>query len=627
MNDPEKILVACDFGNSNELVIRSASDLAEKHDAELRLLHVLSKKEQNGNAQETIRHTKERLERLLPPEKTMKLACRWDVREGSPAKQIVRYAEENAVDLIVLGSHDRTGLGRLVGQDVPADVLKTAPCSVMIVPNHHETEAVSLMQVAEALRDEFGDALVGERETSSRQMCDLLEQRFNLSSHKSEALLRQLEAVEALTYGIDDESDVEGQAKTTETAWRIRPQAAINGKHQQIVPQSDQDAATTPALDLLHRAQSLRATDIHIDPTVDGRYDVRLRIDGRLEHYCDLDGDLAVHLLQQFKILADLDIAEPFRSLEGRLRLPDSNWNYQVRITTCPVVGGESVCLRLQTQRTMFRPLGDLGLTAATQSAVEQMLHRSEGIVLVTGPTGAGKTTTVYSMLRELDPRKKHRNVVTIEDPVEFNCPQLRQMSVDEAHGITLNAGLRTMLRMDPDVLFVGEVRDAQTAEMVMRAASSGKYVFSTLHTRDVAGTVTALRDLGVSARSLAGNLAGIISQRLVRRLCPQCRELGLVPDYAQQLLADHDLQIPSQLYEARGCEHCRGIGYRGRVGAFEVAVASRALIEAIDREAPEDELRRLIRSTGSPSLTHDGLEKAIAGITTLEEVHQMRWM
>jgi type II secretory ATPase GspE/PulE/Tfp pilus assembly ATPase PilB-like protein len=336
---------------------------------------------------------------------------------------------------------------------------------------------------------------------------------------------------------------------------------------------------------------------------------------------------LAVHLLQQFKILGDLDIAEPFRPHEGRLRLPPSNLDCQIRITTSPVAGGESVCLRLQTRDTMFRPLDKLGLTATTRCSIEEMLHRREGIVLVTGPTGAGKTTTVYSMLRELEPPKQHRNIVTIEDPVEFNCPFLRQMSVDEAHGITLNSGLRTMLRMDPDVVFVGEIRDAQTAETAMRAASSGKYVFSTLHTRDVASTVTALRDLGVPPRSLAGNLTGIISQRLVRRLCHQCRELSPITDHARQLFTDHELEVPSQLYQARGCDDCRNIGYRGRVGAFEVAVANHAFIEAVDREAPEDELRRLIRSTGTPSLINDGLKKAIDGMTTVEEVQQMRWM
>jgi type II secretory ATPase GspE/PulE/Tfp pilus assembly ATPase PilB-like protein len=627
MNELHKILVACKFGNSNESVTRSASTLAEQHEAELHLLHVLTKKEQNGHPQETIRRTKERLEQLLPPEQVMKLSCRWEVREGSTAKQIARYAQENAVDLIVLGSHDRTGFARLVGHDVADDVLKTAPCAVMVVPHHHATNPFSLIQVAEALQEEFGESLAEDRETARLQMRDVLVSRFDLSSDNADALLGQLEAAKALAYGAEDESSDEDRADTADTVWRIRPQMVQDSEQQQIVTQVEQTTATTPALDLLQRAQTLRATDIHIDPTGDGRYSVRLRIDGRLEHYCDLDADLAVHLLQQFKILGDLDIAEPFRPHEGRLRLPHSNSDCQVRITTSPVAGGESVCLRLQTRGTMFRPLDNLGLTATTRASIEEMLHRGEGIVLVTGPTGAGKTTTVYSMLRELEPPKQHRNIVTIEDPVEFNCPFLRQMSVDEAHGITLNSGLRTMLRMDPDVVFVGEIRDAQTAEMAMRAASSGKYVFSTLHTRDVASTVTALRDLGVSPRSLAGNLTGIISQRLVRQLCHQCRELAPISDDARQLLADHDLEVPAQLYQARGCDNCRNTGYRGRVGAFEVAVASHTLVEAIDREASEDELRRLIRSTGTPSLIKDGLKKAIDGITAIEEVHQMRWM
>jgi type II secretory ATPase GspE/PulE/Tfp pilus assembly ATPase PilB-like protein len=230
-------------------------------------------------------------------------------------------------------------------------------------------------------------------------------------------------------------------------------------------------------------------------------------------------------------------------------------------------------------------------------------------------------------MLRELRPREQHRNIVTIEDPVEFNVPFLRQMSVDEVHGMTLNAGLSTMLRMDPDVVFVGEVRDAESAQMAMRAASSGKYVFSTLHTRDVASSITALRDLGVSPRSLAGNLTGIISQRLVRRLCHECRVPGPITTSARQFFAEHDVRLPSQLYSARGCDNCRNTGYRGRIGVFEVAVAGREFIDAIDRNASEDELRQLIRATGTPCLTTDGLTKAIDGITTVEEVRQMRWL
>jgi type II secretory ATPase GspE/PulE/Tfp pilus assembly ATPase PilB-like protein len=377
----------------------------------------------------------------------------------------------------------------------------------------------------------------------------------------------------------------------------------------------------------LHRAFTLRATDIHIDPSQGTGYTVRMRIDGRLEHYCDLDPDLAAHLLQQFKVLADLDIADPFNPHEGRLRLNDPTLNGQIRVTTAPVQGGQSVCLRLQSETSMFRPLGELDLLENTYDDVTKLLHRGEGLVLVTGPTGAGKTTTVYSMLRELESHEHQRNIVTIEDPVEFKVPFLRQMSVNEAHGLTLDMGLRTMLRMDPDVIFVGEVRDGQTAALAMRAASSGKYVFSTLHTRDVASTVTVLRDLEVPANSLAGNLTGIVSQRLVRRLCAQCRELHNVTDAERRIFADHQLDAPAMVYRAVGCDHCRRHGYFGRIGIFEVAVADSALRELIARGASEEEIREVIRAAGVPSLSHDGLIKALAGLTSLEEVQQMRWM
>jgi general secretion pathway protein E/type IV pilus assembly protein PilB len=275
----------------------------------------------------------------------------------------------------------------------------------------------------------------------------------------------------------------------------------------------------------------------------------------------------------------------------------------------------------------MFRPLRELGLTQNHLDAVTQLLHRGEGLVLVTGPTGAGKTTMVYSMLRELQPQEHRRNIVTIEDPVEFKAPFLRQMNVNDERGLTLDVGLRTMLRMDPDVIFVGEIRDGQTATLAMRAASSGKYVFSTLHTRDVASTITACGDLQVPATSLAGNLTGIISQRLVRRLCPQCRELRTITAAERQLLAEHQLETPSTVFQAIGCDHCRQHGYLGRIGLFEVVVVDETLGELIARSASEEEIRGVIRGTGVPSLVADGLMKALSGLTSIDEVQQLRWM
>ncbi|MEZ6131008.1 MAG: ATPase, T2SS/T4P/T4SS family [Planctomycetaceae bacterium] len=387
--------------------------------------------------------------------------------------------------------------------------------------------------------------------------------------------------------------------------------------------------ANTPALDLLQRAIRLRATDLHIDPSgsdVDD-YVVRMRVDGRLRRYCHLEYDLAKHHIQQYKVLAGIQIAEPFAPHEGSLRVPGEDSDWYVRVTSSPVAGGESVCLRIQSRTAIVRPLSELGLLAESNTALDQVLSRGEGLVLVTGPTGSGKTTSVYSMLKALGSEQHLRNIVTIEDPVEFNLPFLRQMSINEAHGLTLAKGLKTMLRMDPDVVFVGEIRDAETALTAMRAASSGKYVFSTLHTRDVASTVTALFDLGVDAHSLAGNLAGIISQRLLRRLCMECRERVATTESDRRLLEANNVEPVEEWYEARGCRHCQSTGYLGRVGVFEVATPDAVILDAIHDGRPERDVRAAIRATGSRNLLTNALLAAVEGVTTLQEANDMSRM
>jgi type II secretory ATPase GspE/PulE/Tfp pilus assembly ATPase PilB-like protein len=223
------------------------------------------------------------------------------------------------------------------------------------------------------------------------------------------------------------------------------------------------------------------------------------------------------------------------------------------------------------------------------------------------------------------------KNIVSIEDPVEFPAGFIRQMEVDQRHGVTMTSGLRTLLRMDPDIVFLGEIRDAEAAEIAMRAASSGKYVFTTLHTRDVASTVTAILDLGIDRRSLAGNLTGIISQRLVRRLCPHCRQPATLRDkdrawFAQCGFAQNGIEPPPQLFEPVGCPACRGKGFRGRIGIFEVVLADPDLVQLITQGATEQEVRDHIRRTGTPDLTLDALSKVTSGLTSLDEARKMTW-
>jgi type II secretory ATPase GspE/PulE/Tfp pilus assembly ATPase PilB-like protein len=269
--------------------------------------------------------------------------------------------------------------------------------------------------------------------------------------------------------------------------------------------------------------------------------------------------------------------------------------------------------------------LPDLGFSPAALAAVEDVLRRGDGLVLVAGPTGAGKTTTVYAMLKSLG--GSDRNMVSIEDPVEFDTPFIRQLNVDERHGITMTKGLITILRMDPDVIFVGEIRDSQAADIAIRAASSGKFVLSTLHTRDVASAITTLRDLQLSDRSLSANLSCIVSQRLIRRLCAECRRQVQVDNAQRQLFADHGVAVPQALYEHVGCDACRGTGYRGRLGVFEALAVTREVAKAIALGKSEDALRDDFRETGLVTLQTDMLEKVAAGITDLHEASAVHWV
>lgn len=525
-----RILVPVDFSKYSSAALARAVDLAEQFKAELRLLHVASDKDADAH-----HFAVEQLERLVSADMMLKLKVSHVATAGVPAREIVRQATTEKVDWIVMGTHGRTGLKRLAMGSVAEEVLRTAPCPVMIV--RHPDQLVPA---------NVEEATVGEPEYGSAQ-------------------------------------------------------------------------------DLIRRAASQRATDIHIDPAGDGRYGVRFRIDGRLQAYCQLDRDVAERLIHQLKILGNLDIADPFRPRESRLRLPSTMTAYEVRITTSPVAGGEAVALRLFSREVDCHRLDQLGFAESALAAVNAMLRRGEGIILVTGPTGSGKTTTVYAMLDTF--RRCEQNIVSIEDPVEFPLPYIRQMEVDPRHGITMTTGLRTLLRMDPDVVFLGEIRDGESVDIAMRAASSGKYVFSTLHTRDAAGTITALRDLHGDSRSLAANLTGVVSQRLVRRLCTHCRQACTITEERRHALDGNEALLPETAFAPIGCEHCRNTGYRGRIGIFETIVVTDAVRDAIVKEYSETDLRQVMRAGGAASLMDDVANKVRAGLTSVEEALQMRWL
>lgn len=378
-------------------------------------------------------------------------------------------------------------------------------------------------------------------------------------------------------------------------------------------------------VELLRRAIQWRATDIHIDHVGPDRVWIRFRVDGKLRTFCHLDQRLASPLLMQLKLMADLDTTQTFAPQEARLKLPPTLGMMEVRVTIVPASDGDAVALRLLKHESLPRPLGTLGMSSSTYAAVEEMLHHRPGLVLVTGPTGSGKTTTVYAMLQTLGPG--NQNIVSIEDPVEYRVPGIRQLCVDARHDLTMMRGLRTLLRMDPDVVFIGEIRDVEALDIAMRASSSGRYVFSTLHTRDVASTVTALRDLHADNYSLAGNLTGIVSQRLIRCLCRKCSVAVPITAEERAIFQAEDVEPPAELFQPRGCTACQKSGYYDRVGVFEAVVANEEIAAAIQGGASEDELRRVIRATHFRSLKYDALTKVRDGVTSLDEACGLNWM
>lgn len=383
-----------------------------------------------------------------------------------------------------------------------------------------------------------------------------------------------------------------------------------------------------PGIELVRRARILRATDIHLDPGPADDYRVRFRIDGQLHEYCRLDRSVAEHLINQWKLFTQTDMSDPFRPHEGSMKFPKSATdlsNVYSRLTTTPVVQGQAVALRMFSQDDIYMPLHNLGFSDEQRRVVDQILRNGEGLVLVSGPTGSGKTTTVYSMLESIS--SNNRNIVSIEDPVEYPVAFVRQMAVDERHDLGMTKGLRTLLRMDPDVVFLGEIRDTSAAEIAMQAAASGRYVFSTLHTRNVAAVFTALRDMGLGDRSLSANVAGVINQRLMRRLCFNCRREVSVTDEVKRQCELHNIDAPTSQYERVGCPQCRDTGYRGRIGIFEAASLTRAVRDAVAAGETESKLQELLVQEGLVTLAHDALTKVVAGITDEEEMKRVHWV
>ncbi len=362
------------------------------------------------------------------------------------------------------------------------------------------------------------------------------------------------------------------------------------------------------------------ASDIHLEPE-SGFLRVRYRIDGVLRQVMALHRSYWPGMVVRLKVMAKMNIAETRASQDGRIGLTLAGRRIDFRVASQATTHGENFVLRVLDRRKGIVPLEKLNLIRDTLTSLQVMMARPEGIILVTGPTGSGKTTTLYSMLNFRNDESV--NIMTLEDPVEYPMAMIRQTSLNEAAKLDFANGIRSMMRQDPDIILVGEVRDEETAEMAFRAAMTGHQVFTTLHTNSALGAVPRLIDIGVKPQIMAGNIIGIVAQRLVRRLCGHCKQ-AYAPDEAERSLLGISGTEPVLLYREGSCESCNFLGYKGRLAVVEVLKINQEIDEMIARSATRMELRQAALESGFKDLAEDAIRHALAGMTSLSEISRV---
>ncbi len=411
------------------------------------------------------------------------------------------------------------------------------------------------------------------------------------------------------------------QTRVSQTAASIQSLDREQGpleitRHEDLLEDSGKSSIVKVVNSILFDAVQLRASDIHIQP-YESHLQVRFRIDGVLFDQFEIPKVSQEEVISRIKVISQMDIAEKRLPQDGRSTIRVGDRTIDLRVASLPTSYGERVVIRLLDKSTKMYSLSDLGMMPETHQQFRKLIQQEHGLILVTGPTGSGKSTTLYASLQELDTIS--RNVVTLEDPIEYQLASISQTQINEKKGMTFARGLRNVLRQDPDIIMVGEIRDQETAEMAIQSALTGHMVFSTLHTNDAASAITRLLDLGVEEYLVSSSVVAVMAQRLVRKICIHCS----VPDddrSALDQLGVSNEKIP-QAFRGTGCEKCRDTGFLGRVGLFELLVIDSDLQQAIQRQEDASLLRNIAINNGMQLLKLDGIDKISAGQTTIGEV------
>ena len=371
---------------------------------------------------------------------------------------------------------------------------------------------------------------------------------------------------------------------------------------------------------MLLRSVREKASDIHIEPLGEEELRVRFRIDGVLQDIMSIPRHLHAAIVSRIKIMSDLDIAERRLPQDGRIQVQVSGRRINVRVSIIPTVNGESAVLRILDPSSILLDLNILGFTGDIIQKYTSLIRQSNGVILVTGPTGSGKSTTLYTTLNMLNSTEK--KIMTIEDPVEYRLKGINQVQAKSKIGLTFSAGLRSFLRQDPDIMLVGEIRDKETAEIAVQAALTGHLVLSTLHTNDAPSSIIRLIDMGVEPFLISSSVIGVMAQRLVRKICMHCKKEVKLTSEIMKIFEEYNLSREEiKLYKGEGCRFCNGTGYKGRLGIFELIKITDTLRNLITGSAPLEKIREVALREGMHTLKEDGLRKVGRGVTTLEEV------
>lgn len=534
---------------------------------------------------------------LISAEQLRKVLARKPSSDITPVQQIIRSGMVDQQSLAVeLSRH--FALPAVASGEWPAKNILPDRISLRFIRENHVIP----------LRVENGTLVVAVSDPTAKSVISSIGLAAEMPvTLKIASETQILSAIERLSgNGADDAGHVNGASQSSDSEDQLRDMAL--------------DA---PVIELVNRlfrdASAARATDIHFEPG-DGRMVVRRRTDGLLKETDSMQADMGRAAVSRIKILTRLNIAERRLPQDGRARVRVGERDYDIRVATMPTIHGESLAVRFLSPTTQAPDIEQLGLTAVNLKKLKEQAAHAHGMIAVTGPTGSGKTTTLAATLGFLnDPSRK---ILTIEDPVEYQIEGVNQIQVHPEIGLTFAKTIRSLLRHDPDIIMVGEMRDAETAAIGVNAALTGHLLLTTLHTNSAAGAITRLLDLGVQAYLIASTLRCSVAQRLVRRLCVNCRE-GYDASTAllSQFPFEQQRRKTLKLWRAKGCEHCGGSGYIGRSAIFEVMVIDDSIRNEIRPNVSADVIEKAAKASGMATMFADGLTKCLEGVTTLEEL------